>query len=396
MIYGPKGSTINTIMRYHIIYKKGEQEPFYGTKWNKCPSYINDSDRLLNITTISDNDPDYKNIITWQLNDLPLTRKFIDFYKTIGKHSKRFIPWGGVENPGDIKPPGFKTGHNRDVWYSYRYRLELFKSNLMQDFLDSRVKMNELIDYLNIDSNLKLNTTSIFEDVNKLNRLHEIFEEQVLVNWDRVHRKEITIQQHKPINEAWEAVNYIVHMNERTQLLQEGQTDEEYNNILSKDFYYATAMAMEYIPPGGLQNDFQHWPMQDEDYKDFTVERTGQDLLLDYGTVGKDLLACYTTNDVELASKERKLSQQITYNPWVMYEWEQTKIDLDDYNKWLKDNNIEHYKDPKFTPGRHPLSSECISHPHIKDPKTFYNEIISRTPLIDGWCITDDNNQKVL
>ena len=396
LIFGLQGYTINTVMRYHIIYKKGEQQPFYGTRWTKCPTYINDSDKLLEITTISDNDPDYKNIITWQLNDLPLTRKFIDFYKTIGNHAKRFVPWGGEENPGDIRPPGFKHGFNREVWYSYRYRLELFKSNFIHDYLESRVKMNELIDYLNIDPKLKLNTASIFEDVNKLNRLHEIFEEEVILAWGKFHRKELTKEQHTPINEAWEAVNYIVHMNEKTQALIPGYTDEHYNNILSKDFSYATAMAMEYIPPGGLQKDFQHFSLEDEDYKHFTVERNGQDLLLDYGTVGKDLLACYTTNDVELASAERKLSQQITYNPWVMYEWQQTSINLDDYYKWLKDNNIEHYTSPKFTPGRHPLSSECISHPHIKDPKTFYTEVVKRTPIIDGWCITDDNNQKVL
>ena len=386
-------------MRYHIIYKKGTVKPFYGTQWTKCPTYINDSNKLLEITTISDNDPDYKNIITWQLNDLPLTRKFIDFYKTINNHAKRFKPWGGEEIPGDLKPPGFKIGTGRQIWYSYRYRLELFKSNLVQDFLDSRVKMNELIDYLNIDPNLKLNTTSIFGEIDKLNRLHEIFEKEVISSWRRFHRKEITKEQHNPINEAWEAVNYIVHMNEKTQALIPGQPDEIYNEILSETFQYATTLATEYIPPGELQRNFWNFPLHDEDYKHFTLKRTGQDLFLDYGTVGKDLVACYVTNDVELASEEEKLSQQITYNPWVMYEWQQNEIKLDEYNKWIKDNNIDKNVDltqAKFTPGRHPLSTECISHPHIKDPKSFYNEIIKITPILDGWCITDDNNQKVL
>ena len=396
MTSGSLDYTINTNMRYHIIYKKGHQAPFYGTQWTKCPEYVNDSNKLLEITTISDNDWDYKNIITWQLNDLPLTRKFIDFCKTIGKHSNRFTPWGGEENPGDLRPPGFNVGINRDVWYAYRYRLELFKSNNVQEFLDSRVKMNELIDFLNIDPNLKLNTTSIFEDVNKLNRLHEIFEEQVILEWEKLSRKEITRAEHTIINEGWEAVNYIVHLNERVHHLEPGNTIESYNNILSEDFNYTSTFACDYIPPGALHKDFNHWPMQDEDYKDFTIERTGQDLLLDYGTVGKDLLACYTTNDIELASEERKLSQQTTYNPWVLFEWQKTSIDLDDYYKWIKDNNLNHYTSPKYTPGRHRLSSECVSHPHIKDAKTFYDEIIRVTPLIDGWCITDDNNQKVL
>ena len=67
------------------------------------------------ITTTSDNDWDYKNIITWQLNDLPLTGKFIDFYKTIGNHAKRFTPWGGEENPNNVRPPGFNTKINREI-----------------------------------------------------------------------------------------------------------------------------------------------------------------------------------------------------------------------------------------------------------------------------------------
>ena len=118
-------------MRYHIIYKKGTVKPFYGTQWNKCPSYITDSNKLLEITTTSDNDWDYKNIITWQLNELPLTRKFIDFYRTIGNHAKKFKPWGGEETPSNFKPPGFNINTNREVWHSYRYRLELFKSNFV-------------------------------------------------------------------------------------------------------------------------------------------------------------------------------------------------------------------------------------------------------------------------
>jgi len=397
--YGSIDYNINTNMRYHVIYKKGTVKPFYGTQWTKSPSYITDSNKLLEITTISDNDADYKNIITWQLNDLPLTRKFIDFYKTINNHAKRFKPWGGEEDPNNLRPPGFNNKINRQTWHSYRYRLELFKSNFVQDFLDSRVKMNELIDYLNIDPKLKLDTTSIFGEINKLNRLHEIFEKEVVLNWRRFHRKEITKPQHQSLNEAWEAVNYIVHMNEKTRALSSKQTDEFNNNLLSEDFMYSTTLATEYLPPGDLVRNFFEFPLQDEDYKHFTLKRTGQDLFLDYGTVGKDLLACYSTNDVELASDEEKLSQQITYNPWVGYEWQQKEIKLDEYNKWIRDNNIDKNIDltqAKFTPGRHPLSTEFISHPHIKDPKTFYNEIIKITPLIDGWCITDDNNQKVL
>ena len=120
-------------------------------------------------------------------------------------------------------------------------------------------------------------------------------------------------------------------------------------------------------------------------------------MLLDFGTVGKDLYSCSSTNDIELAGEKRLLSQQITYNPWVAYNFETVdkQESLDKYNKWIKKNNIE-YKEAKFTPGRHIVSSELISHPNIKDPLTFYNNIIKRTPIIEGFVITDDNNKSIL
>ena len=399
LIFGSKNYNINTVMRYHIIYKKGNEVPFYGTQWKKCPSYINDPNKLLEITTISDNDWDYKNIVTWELNDLPLTKKFIEFYKKMRDHSGRFIQWGGTENAADTKPPGYKFGFNRDIWYHYKYRLDIYKSNTVQEFLDSRVKMNELIDYLDIDPKWKLNTESIFEDVNKLNRLHEIFEVEILKGYDRVSAKELTAQQYRPIADAWEAVNYIVHMNEKTQPFKSTQDHEQINKVLSESFHYGTTLEQHYIPPGEIIKEFCDIPMVDEDYKHFTTEKKGQDLRLDFGTVGKDLYSCWSTNDIELASAERNLSQQITYNPWIGFDWETKENNLDEYNKWIKDNKIDVNVDitqAKFTPGRHILSDTCISHPHIRDPKTFYNEVIKITPILDGWCITDDNNQKVL
>ena len=90
-------------MRYHVIYKKGIEKPFYGTIWNDLPKHINNPDKLLKITTQSDNDWDYKNILTWQLNDLPLTQKFIEVYKQISSHSAQFERWGGTKNQNDEK-----------------------------------------------------------------------------------------------------------------------------------------------------------------------------------------------------------------------------------------------------------------------------------------------------
>ena len=79
------------------------------------------------------------------------------------------------------------------------------------------------------------------------------------------------------------------------------------------------------------------------------------------------------------------IDQYVFQKRWHKLQVFHQKIKLDEYNKWIRDNNIDKNIDltqAKFTPGRHPLSTEFISHPHIKDPKTFYNEIIKITPLI--------------
>ena len=372
MIYGSKNYNINTVMRYHVIYKKGIEKPFYGTIWNDLPKHINNPDKLLKITTQSDNDWDYKNILTWQLNDLPLTQKFIEAYRQVASHSAQFEKWGGTKNQNNETPPGYNWGVGREVWWLYRLRLDIYKSNNAQDFLDSRKKMDELIEYLDIDPSFKDN----------LNMLHYIFEQELPKVLDKHGRKELSFKEMEPIKNAWEAVNYIVHMLERG---------------ISRDFIYQTTLAFQYIPPGEEINNFREWDMVDEDYKHFTTERNGQDLLLDFGTVGKDLYSCSSTNDIELAKEKRELSQQTTYNPWVAYNFEtiDEQETLDKYNKWIKENNIT-YTEAKFIPGRHILSSELISHPNIKDPKTFYNNIIKRTPIIEGFVITDDNNKSIL
>jgi len=398
LIYGLKDSTINTIMRYHVIYKKGIEKPFYGTIWNDLPSHINNPDKLLKITTQSDNDWDYKNILTWQLNELPLTQKFIDAYRHMASHSAQFERWGGTKNPNNETPPGYEWGIGRELWWLYNMRFDIYKSNSVQDYLDSRTKMNELIDYLDIDPSLKLNETEIFDArIDNLNKLHYIFEQELPKVMDRYGRKELTYKEMKPIRSAWEAVNYIVHMNEKTQGFMSNQSVDKLNKLLIEYFVYQTTLACQYIPPGEEINKFREWEMVDEDYEHFTTERNGQDLLLDFGTVGKDLYSCSSTNDIELAGEKRLLSQQITYNPWVAYNFETVdkQESLDKYNKWIKKNNIE-YKEAKFTPGRHIVSSELISHPNIKDPLTFYNNIIKRTPIIEGFVITDDNNKSIL
>ena len=379
-------------MKYHVIYKEGKEEPFYGTQWQEVPWSINDPEELLKYR-------EDRNVLTWRLNDLPLTEKFIEAYKKIATHSSQFSAYGGDKVAQDERPPGYPWTY-RDIWWEYKLRLDIYKSNTIEDFLASRVKMNELIDYMGLDLNLKLNTRDIYDArLQNLNALHECFENGLQAGYDAVGRGEMTAKHFEHFQHNWEAINYIVHMNEKCQGFGEESLERIQEKIMD-DFVYCTTLAPHYIPAGDHINEYKNWKLTPEDYEHFTLQRNGQELLLDYGTTGKDLYISSVTNDIELA-KGNKTSQQIHYNPWVMYEFHTQDHNqaLNQYEKWISKNNIANNIDlslPEYTPGRHVLSEELISHRHIKDPITFYNEIVKRTPVIEGFIITDENNKSIL
>ena len=87
-------------MKYHVIYKEGKAEPFYGTQWQEVPWSINDPEELLRYR-------EDRNVLTWRLNDLPLTEKFIEAYKKIATHSSQFSSYGGDKIAQDERPPGY-------------------------------------------------------------------------------------------------------------------------------------------------------------------------------------------------------------------------------------------------------------------------------------------------
>ena len=141
--------------------------------------------------------------------------------------------------------------------------------------------------------------------------------------------------------------------------------------------------------------------LEPDDYKYFTLARPKGALTLDFGTVGKDLFTCSVTDDIELVHKNM-ISQQFELNPWVQFDWFPcSEKEWDDqmvlYNGWIEENNVADYLDlsqPKFNPGRHQLG-HCISH-DFSHPEEFVDKIISQTPKINSFFITDDDNQSIL
>ena len=59
-------------MRYHIVYESGFVN-YTGSNVGKDKFWLKDVSELLTQPNT--------NVVTWQLNDLPLTLKFIDLYK---------------------------------------------------------------------------------------------------------------------------------------------------------------------------------------------------------------------------------------------------------------------------------------------------------------------------
>lgn len=353
-------------MRYHIVYEPGFVN-YTGSNVGKDKFWLKEVSELLTQSNT--------NVVTWQLNNLPLTLKFIDLYKermseVIRKH---------------------KLGY-RD--YNFNYIYDVYQSRNEKTILASRVEMNNIIDFLNtyehswftIPQELKLNETDINDQrIKNLNELHDIFETEMEVLQNRLNEGSIEYEVSDLFWHKLQSVNLIVHFNEKTFV----QDDEADNRTT-----YFTSLKFD-VPK---EEDFL---LQPEDYDYFTLERPEGALTLDFGTVGKDLFTCSVTDDIELVHKNM-VSQQFELNPWVQFDWFPcSEKEWDDqmvlYNGWIEEHNVADYLDltqSKFAPGRHQLG-HCISH-NFSHPEEFVDTIISETPKINSFFITDDDNQSIL
>ena len=360
-----------TKYRYHVVYESGFVN-YTGS---------NVDDHYFNHLEPNDimNTPGFQTL-TWELNDLPLTQKFIDAYK-----QKNY----------QVAYDLFVRKRKR----SWRAVTDIYKGLTAESVLESRTEMNNIIEYLNtefqdkiwftIPSELKLNDQDLYDKRDKnLNELHDHFETRMIELESKRSRGEIDLADANILWEKLQSINLIVHFNER--LGNENNIDE----LEHAEESYFTTIKFDVPTRSTIL-------LEPDDYKDFTMVRPAGSLMLDFGTVGKDLFTCSVTNDAELVYKNM-ISQQWELNPWVQYDWAScSEKEWDDqmqlYNAWIDEYKIADYldlTDPKYTPGRHQLG-DCISH-NFTNASQFIDEIISKTPKIHAFFITDENNISIL
>lgn len=358
--------------RYHVVYEPGFVN-YTGSNVNEDFYWHLEPEKIMEV--------DQRQTVTWELNDLPLTEKFVEVYK----HKIHSIAFDQLV---------------RKRKRSWRMISDIYKGLTTKDVLASRSEMNNIIEYLNtgladqlwfsIPSELKLNIHDIYDKREKnLNELHDHFETRMVELESKMLHGEVDAHLHDILWEKLQSINLLVHYNERL------GTENNIATMDSANPSYFTSLKCD-VP------DRTEHILLPEDYEHFTMVRSSNALTLDFGTVGKDLFTCSVTDDQELIYKGM-ISQQWELNPWVQYDFTSCTHDewfgdqMEIYNKWLVDNKIGDYLDlanPKYTPGRHQLG-ECISH-NFTCSGDFIDQIIDKTPKIHAFFITDEQNNSIL
>lgn len=300
-------------------------------------------------------------LITYTLNDLPLTKKFIDCWQLYRTYTAN------------------RLGKPR-----MDYNVNYYPIKTIETFFLAKKEMNAVIHDLcdlgiTIDSTLHLNNESSDNEIKKLNELHYIFEKEA------IKLKSIDPYQYANYGKIWynlEKVNNLVHFLEDFD--DKFQRDTDHFNISIRP----TVSVAE--------KGFQYYDLQDEDYADF-IKPSGGDVVCDFATVGKDLFYCSCTNDLELVKRnEVKQQSQLTDFIFLYFGAQEKEPYFRDHYEWCEKNNIEKYldyKQPKYNPGRHVFGK--IDEP-IYTGKDFYDKILSKTPAFLGYYLSDDGGNPLV
>jgi hypothetical protein len=325
-------------MKYNILFGSGEIDE-YGTN-------------IQNTITLTDciYDKNVK-VLSFTLNDLPLTKKFIKYYKI-------------------YRDEHVKHNNTHTHLYAYNY----YMSRSQKNILSAKKEMNLIIDELTTIFNYKINSQlKLFEKLEitentKYNSLHYIFETE------RKNLSDNGVSLNDRRIFLFEKINHLVHF------LEPGV-------ILSNSLRLVIRPTLQ----------VNRYKLQDSDYADFSFPESG-DLVCDYATVGKDLYACFKTNDIGLI-KNNGVNQQIFLTDFVFIDFKKkqdSSLNFSKFYKWCKQNRVEKYVDitlPKYKPGRHILGK--IDQP-IYSAEDFYNEIQSKTPKVLGSYLSDDLGNPIL
>jgi len=234
-------------------------------------------------------------------------------------------------------------------------------------------EMNWVIDEVNrlgedctIDEALKLDLlVAPHEQVKKLNTLHEIFQLYTEHYGTDLNETQIHL----------ERVNILVHM------LEAGPVEIDQVFMVAKQ-------------ESSLKDDVYDTRLSDEDHMQRFPNALWGVLEMDYHTVGKDLGACYHTDDVELVASG-ELRQQQHFSPCVAANFmtsaefgtpteESDKRQQQIFYDWCASNNIAEYVDytlPVYRIGRMRLG-EITETYNIEDIQTLVIEYPSIKEII--------------
>ena len=231
----------------------------------------------------------------------------------------------------------------QDVHSSVDFRIDTKFSQSEQTSLELAMEMNRTIDAVNELGCVTIPNSCFLEtsiephlQTDKLNHLHLIFQE-----YSEKHGVGFDETQ-----ELLERVNILVHM------LESAPVEMDQVFIVAKQEFYRPK-ALEGIDV----------TLTDEDHNTRLPWGMWGFLELDYNTVGKDLGACFGTNDTVLAKTPEEIRQQETYAPVFAINFaegphnkntqEQDKLKIKEYYTWCINNDVPfNYFEPKYKVGR--------------------------------------------
>lgn len=231
----------------------------------------------------------------------------------------------------------------QDVHSSVDFRIDTKFAQSEQTSLELAMEMNRTIDAVNELGCVTIPNSCFLEtsiephlQTDKLNHLHLIFQE-----YSEKHGVGFDETQ-----ELLERVNILVHM------LESAPVEMDQVFIVAKQEFYRPK-ALEGIDV----------TLTDEDHNTRLPWGMWGFLELDYNTVGKDLGACFGTNDVVLANTPEEIRQQETYAPVFAINFaegphnkntqEQDNLKINEYYTWCVNSNVPFdYLEPKYKVGR--------------------------------------------
>lgn len=302
-----------------------------------------------NVSGLYSGDNDNQTSITFTLRNTPIADSFV-----------------AVWDQNKMGPEGVDSTFT--INYNEFSNIDLETRYIMQQQMNDVIdRINQLTNKYIIPADLRL-TISPEPQVEKLNALHRYFEDT------SYELMEVNGLREDPLHLLLENINQLVHR-------MEGPN--------SKHKLFMTVIRnMQKINIKHIYN------LQDHDYELFeSHDRTGV-LFLDFATVGKDLGACFHTNDMALVHA-KEVKQQLYCMPYFNYrfseylenntdqDWkEYYEFEMNKYYEWCEENNVGEYYDykmPKYRLGRIPIG-DIDNNFKTAD----YLELIKTKPYIVG------------